>query len=106
MGTEERGDVLQSPWVVRFDDYLFRAITITVNFDNTTRAVIDGTVVRDAGCLWSKLLFGVGPDGTPDSTPMKVNVPFGLTTIPKSAFTAFGFNTIEQVQALQITAGK
>lgn len=100
-----RGDVLQSPYIARFDDYLRRAITITVNFDNATRSITGAVVVRDAGCLWTKLLIGLGADGTPDSTTRKVTVPVGTTPVAKSVFTGFGVDTIEQFQAFQITAG-
>lgn len=105
MSGQARGDVLQSPYVVRFDDYLQRAITITVNFDNATRSIIGAVVVRDTGCLWTHLLIGIGVDGTPDSTPRKVDVPEGTTNVGKQAFTNFGVDTIEQFQAFQITAG-
>ena len=101
-----RGDVEPSPYVVRFDDYLHRAIVVTVNFNNATRSIINATVVRDAGCLWTKLLVGVGADNTPDSTTRKVTVPEGTTNLTKAQFTAFGVDTIEQFQAYQITCGK
>ena len=103
---QARGDVQPSPYVVRFDDYLQRAITITVNFNDGTRSIINAVVVRDEGCLWTKLLIGIGADNTPDSTTRKVNVPVGTTNIGKAAFTNFGIDTIEQFQAFQITAGK
>lgn len=105
MVARARGDVEPSPYVVRMDDYLHRAITITVNFNNVTRSIVNATVVRDVGCLWTKLLIGIGADNTPDSTTRKVNVPVGTTNIGKGAFTGFGVDTIEEFQAYQITAG-
>lgn len=100
-----RGDVQPSPYVVRFDDYLRRAITVTVNFNDATRSITGASVVRDAGCLWTKLLIGIGADGTPDNTTRKVTVPVGTTPVAKSVLTGFGIDTIEQFQAFQITAG-
>jgi hypothetical protein len=105
MATRARGDVLQSPWVSRFDDYLGRAITITVNFNNTTRAISGGSVTRDVGCLWSKILVGVGVDGIPDHSGRIFDVPVGTNTIPKNVFNGMQLDTVEDIQALQITAG-
>lgn len=106
MASTARGDVLQSPYVVRFDDYAAKAITITVNFNNATRSIINASVTRDAGCVFSKLLIGIGADNTPDSTTRKVNVPDGTTAVPKTVFTNFGVDTIEEFQAYQITVGR
>lgn len=105
MVARARGDVEPSPYVVRFDDYLSRAITITVNFNNVTRVIVNAVVVRDTGCLWTKLLIGIGADNTPDSTTRKLNVPFGTTNVGKAALSNFGVDTIEEFQAFQITAG-
>lgn len=105
MATAQRGDVQPSPYVVRFPDYLQRAITITVNFDNATRSIINAVVVRDTGCLWTKILIGLGTDGTPDSSTRKVTVPVGTTNVGKAVFTGFGVDTIEQFQAYNLTAG-
>lgn len=106
MASRARGDVLQSPWVSRFADYLDRAITVTVNFNNATRAITGAVLVRDAGCLFTKLLIGVPAVGAPDDTDFKVNVPVGTTNVGANVFTSRGFTTIEQLQALNITAGR
>lgn len=109
---QARGDVEPSPYVVRFGDYhdappsVSSAIVITVNFNDSTRSIINASVTRDAGCQWTKLLIGIGADGSPDSTTRKVNVPVGTTAVPKSVFTNFGVDTIEEFKAYQITCGK
>lgn len=75
-----KGDVVQSPYVETFGDYLAdpskdadparpnHAVQITVTFDNTTRVISGAVVWRAADCLWTKIVVGVGADGTPDTT--------------------------------------
>lgn len=106
MAGTARGDQLQSPWTSRFADYQDRAITITVTFNNTTRAITGGSITRDAGCMFTKVLIGLGSDGRPDSTDKTFNVAGleGTQSVGKAPFTARGFNTVEDIQALQITA--
>jgi hypothetical protein len=106
MAATARGDVLQSPWSSRFADYQDKAITITVTFNNATRSITGGSITRDAGCAYTKVLIGLGGDGRPDSTDKVFNVAGleGTQSANKAAFTARGFDTIEQIQALQITA--
>jgi hypothetical protein len=100
-----RGDPFVSPWVWAARDFQGSAITITVNFNNNNRALQNSSVVRDAGCLYSHIYIGLGPDGTPNSTPHTFTVPFGTTQITAGQFSAVGLNTIDDILALQITAG-
>lgn len=107
MAGTARGDQLQSPWVSRFADYKDKAITLTVTFNNTTRSITGGSITRDAGCQFTKVLIGLGEDGSPDSTDTAFNVAGleGTQSVGKAPFTARGFSTVEDIQALQITAG-
>lgn len=101
-----RGDPLTSPWVWEAIDYQGNKIRISVAFDNTTFAIVNGsTVFRDANCRFTKIYIGVGPDGTVESSPNVYAVPAGTTTLNRAAFTNNGLNTINDVLALQITAG-
>jgi hypothetical protein len=106
MASTARGDQLQSPWVSRFADYQDKAITLTVTFNNTTRSITGGSITRDAGCMFTKILIGLGSDGRPDTTDKVFDVSTleGTQSIGKAPFTARGFNTVEDIQALQITA--
>jgi hypothetical protein len=106
VASRARGDVEPSPWITRFDDYLRRAITVTVSFNDATRVITGATVVRDAGCLWTKLLIGLpAGGGRPDDTDFKVTVPVGTTNVGPAVFAARGFSTIEQLRTVQMTAG-
>jgi hypothetical protein len=60
-------------------------------------------------CLYTKILIGLGGDGTPDSTTRKITVPDGTTVLTPqqlAALAAQGLSTIEDILALQITAGR
>lgn len=94
--------LMVSPFVMRFNDYMDRAITITINFDPETRQLLGGNVVRDPGCLWTKIVWD-----TPTSANAKrfPSVPEGTTNFTSNQIrNATGFTTIDQVTALQITA--
>lgn len=107
MAGQARGDVEPSPWVSQFADYLDRAITVTVNFNNATRVITGATVVRDSGCLFTKLLIGLpAGGGRPDDTEFKVTVPVGTTNVGAAVFAARGFGSIEQLRTVQMTAGR
>jgi hypothetical protein len=89
-----------SPFVEAFPDYLGRAITVTFPFDNTTHALADATVVRDAGCLWGTLMIG-----DPNGAVKTFAVAFGTSTVRTQQLKNNGLNTIDDIFALQITAG-
>lgn len=100
------GTGVHSPFVFyETDDYQEKIIRISFTFDEITRVLQSGTVYRDAACIYKKIYIGFGTDGAVDSSLRKVNVPSGTTNIPIAALSNFGFNTIEDIVALQITAG-
>jgi hypothetical protein len=106
MSGRARGDVEPSPWVSRFADYQGNAITLTVNFNNNNRQVLNASVDRDEGCVYTKILFGRGQDGTPDSTTNFFEIPAGPSSIGRGVLVQHGFDLIEDMQALQVTAGR
>lgn len=111
-------DPAVSPYVQPFGDYLYdpaanpdaHVIRITVNFDNTTHAIIDASVFRSADCLYTKILLGTGADGTPDSTSRVFNLAgfSGTRTVTGSQMSKppYNISTLEDFQAFQITAGR
>jgi hypothetical protein len=103
-----KGDPVTSPYVWDSGgDFQGNHITLTWVFDNATRALITGTVHRDAGCVFTKIYVGVGGDGSPNTTTHVFDVGnlVGDRTFTANQMAAIGFTTIEQVLALQITAG-
>src|SRR5690348_2968065 len=96
-----KGDPPTSPWVWEANDYLGRIIRISVAFNNSTFAIVNGsTVFRDPACLYTKVYVGTGNDGTVESSTHVFTVPAGTTTLNRTAFTNNGLNTINDVIAL------
>ena len=95
-----RGDPNTSPYVEAFPDYLGRALTISVAFDNLTFALGDTTVVRDAGCLWGTLIIG-----DPNGAAKTFAIAFGTSTVRKQQLHNNGLDTINDILNLNITAG-
>lgn len=103
------GQPVTSPWVQSFDDYVGKVIRITVTFDSATRAITGITTFKDPGCQYTKILIGLGADGSPDTTPRAVDVPDGTTVLTQQRLNQLasrGLATIEDVLGLQITAGR
>lgn len=101
-----RGDPMTSPWIWEAADYQGNKIRISIAFDVNTHAIVSGsTVFRDAACVYTKVYVGLGADGTPNSTTRVFTVPAGTTSISQNALNSKGLNTIEDVLALNITAG-
>ena len=100
-----RGDPLTSPWVWTAADYAGAVIRITVNFNNSTKALQNSSVFRDAACLYHNIYIGTGADGSPNTTTKAFAVPAGTSTVTANQMSSKGLNTIDDVMALQITAG-
>lgn len=99
------GDPLLSPWVWWATDNEGDQIRITVTFNDATRALTGATVFRDANCTYRKIYIGLGADGTPDTTTSSFAVAAGSTAITANQLRQRGLDTIEDILALQITAG-
>jgi hypothetical protein len=82
-----------------------RTLRITVAFNNGNRGLTSATVHRDAGCVYARIYMGTGTDGTPDSTPRTFPVTVGDTEFSAGQLSGVGLDTIEDILALQITAG-
>lgn len=99
-----RGDPALSPFTFRATDYLGRVLSVSVPYDNATGDILDGTLVhRDAGCLFSTIVFAI-PTG-----PLRKTLP--SAPVGDSTFTAqqvriaTGFRTYTDIIAAgQITA--
>lgn len=96
---------LTSPLVWTFTDYLDRSLVVSVAFNVNNRSLQGVTVERAVGCLYRKLYWGLGPDGTPDSTTRTFTVPEGITSVSKGQLGSVGLNTLDDVLAVQFTVG-
>jgi len=97
-----------SPLRLAYPDYAGHVLAINFNFDAVTLALGTVTVSRHPACMYQNLYFGRGPDGTPDTTLIKITgvAPTALTAIPAATITALGWVTLTDVlAAAQFTAG-
>lgn len=91
--------VVISPWFWSAGDYQGKQITITVTFNNTTKAIISASVFRDPACMYTKIYIGL------PSAVIPISVPSGTSAATGSQLALIGLNTINDILALQITAG-
>lgn len=94
------------PFVWSSADYADRVISIVIDYNETTGDLTGATTHRDDGCLFDRLLFGVGEDGSPDNTAKKIICQVGDRNVPGGQLHAAGLDTILDVMAGQITAGR
>lgn len=94
-----------SPWIYEAQDNAELVLRITVSFNNGNRGLTSALIHRDAGCQYAHIYLGTGADGLPDSTPQAFAVPTGDTSVTSAQLAAIGLSTIEDILALQITAG-
>lgn len=93
-----------NPWTWEVRDRNGLPLSITIPWNDNNRGVQGGTVERSAGCEYTKIMIGVGPDGTPDTATNVYTVPEGTTNFAANVLRANGLNTIDDVAALQVTA--
>ncbi len=99
-----KGDT-PNPWEFGGTDSENREVLVSLPWDSISRALGDATTTRDDGCLYRTFLVGVGPDGTPDSTPTQFGIPEGLSQIPQATLAAAGLTTIDNIISQQVTLG-
>jgi hypothetical protein len=93
-----------TPWVYESLDYVGKAIRITVNFDNTTRALTNAVVHRDTGCQYRTIVFDNPSDQAKAKRLAAPNDGQGDRTYTSTQLASQGLSTIEQALAIQITA--
>lgn len=94
-----------SPQVHVFKDYQGRALTISINFNESNGNLTGGSVTRDPGCLYQTIYWGVGDDGTPNSTTRQVTVTEGTTNITRQQLNALGLNGRTDITSVNFTVG-
>ena len=99
------GKPVPNPYVWSSGDFAGNQISISVTWNNGTRTLTGATAARDAACVFKKIYFGVGVDGTPDTTGHVVNVASGSQNVSSGQLHAAGLDTIDDILAGQITAG-
>lgn len=95
-----------SPWMF-YDsggDYQGNGIRGTVTFNgiwNGSNALTGGSVTRDVGCVWTKIIVG---DPTNPTRTLNVGNLVGTRNFTAAQLAAVGFNTVGDIQGLNITA--
>lgn len=103
------GRPIPNPWVWEDADFQGDVIRVTVSFNDTSRAVTGITAFRDPNCQYRRILIGTSADGNPDDTDKAIAVPAGTTVLTSQQLAVLrnrGLATIEDIRALQITAGR
>jgi hypothetical protein len=98
------GDPQLSPWVSEFLDNHSLLLSITVNYNDTTKALTSAVVHRDSGCLFTKVVFDNPSDGVKSKRLAAPADGAGDRTYTAAQLASQGMNTITQAMAVQITA--
>lgn len=99
--------VTPNPYIWESWDYRGRSIRATISWVPVTRLIANIQVDRDALCLFTKIVVGMGPSGTPDDSPMVFNCP-GTNILLDAAqllyLASIGLPSIDAVLNNQVTA--
>lgn len=94
------------PYTWSSADYADRVIGIVIDYNETTGELTGATTNRADGCLFSRILIGVGAEsGSPEDAPHKIQCPVGERNVSEGQLHAVGLDTITDVLSNQITAG-
>jgi hypothetical protein len=102
-GTNPPGHPI-SPYSYSAMDVNGATISINVPFNETTLALQDGVVTRDSACLYRRILIGVGPDGSPETSSHIYTIPAGTSALRATTLAANGLASYTDLLDLQITA--
>lgn len=105
MATQMVGGPPRSPWTYESADYQGNAITFTVAFNETTLAITSARIDRDPGCVYTKILLGLGTDGSPSSSTRQFSV--GQSTghvVTAAELSSAGISTFTDLLQVQVTA--
>lgn len=102
MVSSKQGTGPVSPWEFYNSggDYQGKAITGTVTF-NGSNVLLGGTVIRDAGCVYTKIL--VGDPENPSKTINVANLN-GSRSFSQAQLNAVGLVNVSDIIGFQITA--
>lgn len=99
------GGIPEPPYSWASEDYAGRVISIVIDYNQTTGDLTGATTTRASGCLFSRILIGVGEDGSPENAPHKIQCPEGTRNVSAGQLHAVGLDTYQDVISNQITAG-
>jgi hypothetical protein len=95
-----------SPIIYKTTDANGGTFVASITFSDTSPyTLISVTVTRTATCLYEYLYFGLGSDGTPNTTIAQAVTTGTTNVVNAAALAALGLTTASQITAGQITAG-
>ena len=98
------GPTQQTPYIWEDEDYVGLVIRITVNFDNTTRALSNAVVHRDSGCQYHTIILD-NPNDSVNAKRLAAPADGAADkTYTANQMSKQGLHTIEDVMAIQMTA--
>lgn len=89
------------------DDGAGRHLVVAFAWNATTRVITGITTNRDAGCLFTQVLVGLGVGNSPNTTTRTFTVPDGVTVVPTNILNQLaskGLGSIDDLLTTQITA--
>jgi hypothetical protein len=89
------------------DDGNGKHLIASFAWDAGTRLITGITAIRDAGCLFTMVLVGLGAGNSPNTTTRSFVVPDGVTSVPNNILNqlaARGLGSIDDLLTTQITA--
>lgn len=94
--------VWTSPWQYSTADYQGRRIEVSVTFNEQTLAITNPglTGVRDAGCLYDRVVIG-----RPDGVQKVFLIPEGAFGVGRAQLANQGYSTIVQLSEANFTLG-
>jgi hypothetical protein len=95
-----------SPYIFQVLDFQGRRISLTVPYNNTTKAINGSfTVHRDVNCIYTRVIVDVGPDGTPDTSTKVLDMSgfVGDKVFTVNQVTAVGLLTLADVKSHSLT---
>lgn len=106
MVSSKQGTGPVSPWEFYNSggDYQGNGIVGTVTFSGTwngSNTLTGGSVTRDAGCVWTKIIIG---DPTNPTRTINVGNLVGTRNFSAVQLAAVGFNTVADIIGLNVTA--
>lgn len=107
-GKTGKGDPPDNPVIFAFADTSqpgMPRLTLSIPYATLTGLLLPGTIVREAGCRWDTIAFGLGPDGRPNTSIAQIGgIPVGTMQVPLLTLANFLITTVTGLLAQQVTA--
>lgn len=97
--------VTPNPWVYEARDYQNKVLRIEIRWSDADRDLLSAVAYRDPGCVYDTIFIGLDAEGSVNRSPDQWTVPEGETLIRNNLLKKARLRSIDDVQAVQVTAG-